>query len=426
MKYRYHDQSLPLIIVIGGGFAGLELVKKLNNKPYRVLLLDKHNYFTFQPLLYQIAAGGLSADSIAYPYRRKIGGYPNITFRMATVEQISPELNTVHTNVGDFKYDHLIIAAGASTNFFNNSEIEKNTLPLKSIPDALDLRSFVLQEFETALVSENQEDQEKILNFIIVGGGPTGVELSGALAEIKKNVIPSDYRELHKERMDVHLIEGSGRLLNGMSEKSSALAKKYLEKLGVKIMLNTFVKNYDGNELILSDGKTIQTKNVIWTAGVKGATINGIKPESITKGNRYIVDGNNKLQGYENIYAIGDISLMTTDAKYPTGHPGVAQVAIQQAGNIADNFIRLAKNKSPQSFQYKNKGSMATIGRHKAVVDLPFISFGGYLAWYIWMFVHLMTLVGFRNRFMVFINWMWNYFTYDRAIRLIIRPFIKE
>ncbi len=426
MKYRYHDQSLPLIIVIGGGFAGLELVKKLNNKPYRVLLLDKHNYFTFQPLLYQIAAGGLSADSIAYPYRRKIGGYPNITFRMATVERISPELNTVHTNVGDFKYDHLIIAAGASTNFFNNTELEKNTLPLKSIPDALDLRSFILQEFEKALITENKEAQEKVLNFIIVGGGPTGVELSGALAEIKKNVIPSDYRELQKERMEVHLIEGSGRLLNGMSEKSSGLSKKYLEKLGVKIMLNTFVKNYDGNELILSDGSSIQTKNVIWTAGVKGALINGIQADAIAKGNRYVVDGFNKLQGYENIYAIGDIAFMTVDEKYPGGHPGVAQVAIQQARNIAVNFIRRAKKQNQIAFQYKNKGSMATIGRHKAVVDLPFISFGGYLAWYIWMFVHLMTLVGFRNRFMVFINWMWNYFTYDRAIRLIIRPFIKE
>lgn len=426
MRYSYHDQSLPLIIVIGGGFAGLELVKKLNNKPYRVLLLDKHNYFTFQPLLYQIAAGGLSADSIAYPYRRKIGGYPNISFRLATVTSISPELNTVHTNVGDFIYDHLVIAAGACTNFFNNAELEKNTLPLKSIPDALDMRSFILQEFENALVTENAAAQEKILNFIIVGGGPTGVELSGALAEIKKNVIPSDYTELQKERMDVHLIEGSERLLNGMSNKSSLLAKKYLEKLGVKIALNTLVKNYDGNELTLSDGTSIQTKNVIWTAGVKGAVISGIKPESIARGNRYLVDGFNKVAGYENIYAIGDIALMQADAEYPNGHPGVAQVAIQQARNIAANFIRSAKNKNPASFHYKNKGSMATIGRHKAVVDLPFISFGGYLAWYIWMFVHLMTLVGFRNRFMVFINWMWNYFTYDRAIRLIIRPYIKE
>lgn len=426
MKNLFDNTSLPLIIVIGGGFAGIEFVKKMKNKPFRVILLDRHNYFTFQPLLYQIASAGLSADSIAYPFRKKIGPYPNIIFRMAEVLQVDTDKNCVHTNAGTFKYDHLVIATGATTNFFGNKNLESYGMPLKTIPDALNLRSDILQEFEKAIISETLEAKHKSMNFIIVGGGPTGVELAGALAEIKTNVIPHDYRELKKEMMDVQLIEGSDRLLGGMSVKSSSNAKKYLEKLGVKVWLNTKVNDYDGNNLVLDDGRKIHTDNVIWTAGVRGATLPGIREASIAKGNRYIVDAYNKLMGYENIYAVGDIALLTADEKFPSGHPGVAQVALQQAKNLAKNFLRIQKNEKPLPFKYKNKGSMATIGRHKAVVDLPFVSFGGYLAWYAWMFIHLITLVGFRNRFMVFMNWMWNYFTYDRAIRLIIRPYERK
>lgn len=425
MKYRFDDKSLPVIVIIGGGFAGLEFVKKLNNKPYRVILLDRHNYFTFQPLLYQIAAAGLSADSIAYPFRRKIGKFPNIIFRMAEVTNVDTTAKTVHTDTGDFQYDYLVIATGATTNFFGNQNLTKLSMPLKTIPEALDLRSDILQEFEKAIISDTPESKKKSMNFIIVGGGPTGVELAGALAEIKKKVLPHDYKELPREHMDVQLIEGGGRLLAGMSEKSSALAKKYLEQLGVKVWLNTKVENYDGNDLILGDGSKLNTENVIWAAGVKGATLNGIDASVITRGGRYIVNEFNQLQGFDNIFAIGDISLMTTDKKYPNGHPGVAQVAIQQAKNLAANFTLLHKKENLHPFTYKDKGSMATIGRHRAVVDLPYISFGGYLAWYAWMFIHLITLVGFRNKIMVFMNWMWNYFTYDRALRLIIRPFTK-
>jgi NADH dehydrogenase len=426
MKNRFSNKNLPTIVVIGGGFAGLELVKRLNNKPYRVILLDKHNYFTFQPLLYQIASAGLSADSIAFPFRRKVGPYPNIIFRLAEVTTVEPESKCVHTNVGTFQYDHLVIATGATTNFFGNINLQKFGMPLKTIPEALNLRSDILQEFEKAIISETIEAQKKSMNFIIVGGGPTGVELAGALAEIKKKVLPHDYRELQKENMDVQLIEVGDRLLGGMTEKASTLSKKYLEQLGVKVWLNTKVENYDGSHLVLADGKKLHTNNVIWTAGVKGATLQGISTTTITRGNRYLVNAYNRVEGYENIYAIGDIAYMTSDTNYPNGHPGVAQVALQQAKNLAKNFTHLHKKENLTAFNYKNKGSMATIGRHKAVVDLPYISFGGYLAWYVWMFIHLITLVGFRNRFMVFMNWMWNYFTYDRALRLIIRPFERK
>lgn len=426
MKYTFGDKSLPLIIVIGGGFAGLEFVKKMNNKPYRIILLDKHNYFTFQPLLYQIAASGLSADSIAYPYRRKIGTYPNIIFRMAEVSSIDAQTQSVHTNVGTFHYDYLVIASGATTNYFGNENIKSNGMPLKNIPEALNLRSDILQEFEKAIISETVEAQKKSMNFIIVGGGPTGVELAGALAEIKKYVLPHDYKELKNDNMDVQLIEGGSRLLAAMSEKSSANAKKYLEQLGVKVWLNTTVKTYDGNELLLGDGNKLTTDNVIWAAGVKGVTIDGIDASIIARGNRYLVNEFSQLQNSYNIFAIGDISFMTTDKKFPHGHPGVAQVAMQQAKNLALNFMKLYHKKPLKAFEYQDKGSMATIGRHKAVVDLPYLKFGGYLAWYAWMFIHLMALVGFRNKFMVFMNWMWNYITYDRALRLIIRPYRKK
>jgi len=368
MKYQYDDTSLPKIVIIGGGFAGLELVKKLNNKPYRVTLLDKNNFHTFQPLLYQIASAGLTAESIAYPFRRKIGKYPNIIFRLATVDQIDTKTQKVHTNVGEFEYDHLIIATGAVTNFYGNTAIEKVSFTLKSVQEALAMRSAILHKFERAIISDSTEEQKQRMNFIIVGGGPTGVELA------------------------------------------------------VHVWLNTLVQNFDGDELVLSNGEKIKTDNIIWAAGVKGATIPGINIDSIAKGGKYLTDAYNRIQNYSNVYAIGDITLMTEDKNFPNGHPGVAQVALQQAVNLANNFIRITKKQNLKPFKYKNKGNMATIGRHKAVVDLPFYSFGGYLAWYIWMFIHLMALVGFRNRFMVFINWMWNYFSYDRALRIIVEP----
>ena len=340
MKYRYNDASLPCIVIIGGGFAGLELIKKLQNKPFRVVLIDKNNYHTFQPLLYQIASAGLTAEQIAYPFRRKIGGFPNIIYRMAEVLNINTTTNTVHTNSGDFSYDHLIIATGASSNFYGNKELEKFSRPLKSVSDALHLRSAILKQFEKAIVAVSDEDKKYHLNFIIAGGGPTGVELAGALAEIRRNVVPHDYRELSADFMQVQLIEGGKKLLSSMSEQSSDKAKKYLEQLGVQVKLNTLVKEYTGTEIILSDGSKLRTESVIWTAGVKGSLVAGINSRSIAKGSRYLTDGRHKIEGYNNIYAIGDIAFMTADKNYPDGHPGVAQVAIQMADNLSGNFIR--------------------------------------------------------------------------------------
>jgi len=420
MIHKFSNESLPKIVIIGGGFAGLQLIKQLDNMPYRVVLIDKNNFHTFQPLLYQIASSGLTAESIAYPLRRKIGKYPNIIFRLAEVTNIDRAKKQVITTIGPIDYDFLVIAAGATTNFYGNKNLEKFSLTLKSVSEALNMRSVILKQFENAVSqSLNYNDQQE-LNFIIVGGGPTGVELAGALAEIKKNVLPTDYRELNPAKMEVHLIEGSDKLLPTMSTKASHLAKKYLEELGVTVWLNALVSDFTGTALVLKDGRTINSPEVIWTAGVKGATIDGIDQNAITKGNKYLVDGYNRIAGDDNIYAIGDIALMQTDTNFPNGHPGVAQVAMQQADNLIYNFKQLDKQKPLRAFKYKNKGNMATVGRHRAVVDLPFYSFGGYFAWYIWMFVHLMSLVSFRNRFMVFINWMWNYITYDRAHRIII------
>jgi NADH dehydrogenase len=425
MAYHYADTTLPTLLVIGGGFAGLELVKKLQNTPIRITLIDKRNYHTFQPLLYQVASAGLSADSIGFPFRKKIGPYPNIAFRMAEVEHIDADKKTVQTNVGTFTYDYLVIATGTTTNYFGNKNLEKFGMPLKTIGEALNMRSDILQEFEKAIVTDTVEVKKRSLTFIIVGGGPTGVELAGALAEIQRNVLPNDYTEIDHSQMKVVLIEAADRILATMSPQSSKAAKKFLEKLGVEVRLSTRVQDYDGDteSLFLENGEIIQSDNIIWTAGVRAQTLPGLPAACIGRGGRYSVNAFNQVQGMEQVYAIGDVAIMSSDPEYPNGHPQVAQTAIQQAHHLANNLKRMQQGKPLKAFRYTDKGSMATIGRHKAVVDLPRFTFTGYLAWYVWMFVHLMSLVGFRNRFMVFMNWMWNYFTYDKALRLIIRPY---
>ena len=428
MKYHYQSMQAPHLIVIGGGFAGLELIKKLNNKPVKVTVLDKNNFFNFQPLMYQVASGGLGPDAIAYPLRKIIGQMPNIAFRMAEVLEVKTQTQEVVTNIGTFTYDYLCIATGAQTNFFGNAALEKHSMQLKSIPDALDLRSDILQEFEKALSEKNADNIDRILNFVVVGGGPTGVETAGALAEIKKNVLPADYKELDAKKMQVHLIEAAPRVLAAMSEISSRKAKQFLEELDVKVQLNTSVQQYDATtgELTLSTGEILKTDTVIWSAGVKGKTIPGLPPETVVRGNRYAVNEYNQLQGFSNIFAIGDIAYLTTDAAYPNGHPMVATVAQQQGVLLGKNLLKLIAREPMKPYIYFNMGSMATIGRHKAVFEIFGIKMQGYLAWLGWMFIHLMLLVGFRNRLVVFLNWMWNYVSYQRAIRIITRPFVAK
>ncbi len=412
------------IVIIGGGFGGIELAKKLRNENVEVTILDKHNYHTFQPLLYQVATGGLEADSIAFPIRKIFKGQKNLTFRVTEVEKVIPEENKLLTTIGEITYDHLVIATGSTSNFFDQAEIEQNAMPMKSIPEALNLRSLILQNLEAALIAKDKDSKTKLLNFVIVGGGPTGVEMAGAIAELKKHVLKNDYPELDIHQVNIYLIEGSPELLGPMSKQSQVKSQEFLEELGVTVYTNSRVQSYDGNLLTLVDGRSILAATIVWSAGVKGVVIDGLKAECIVRGNRLKVDSINKVACYQNIYAIGDVAAMITE-EIANGHPGVAPVAIQQGKLLAKNLIRIIENKPTQSFTYFDKGAMATVGRNRAVVDINKIHFQGIFAWFTWMFVHLMTLVGFRNKLVVFVNWVWSYFSYDRGTRLIIRPFVK-
>ena len=411
------------VVIIGAGFAGISLAKKLRKLPVQVVVIDKHNYHTFQPLLYQVSTGGLEPDSIAYPIRKILKRLHNFYFRLATVTKLNPELKQVHTDIGKIPYDYLVIATGTRTNYFGNTEIQENAMSMKSVPQALNIRSLMLQNFELADNCKDLEERKSLLNFCIIGAGPTGVELAGAFAELKKHVFPKDYRHLNIDEMEIHLFEGADVVLPPMSAKASAKARKFLEDFGVHLHLNTIVKGYNGDLVKMDNGEEIRTRNFIWTAGVTGAAVEGLNSEALIKRvNRFKVDRYNQILGYPNIFAIGDIAYMETEA-YPKGHPQMAQPAIQQGELLAVNLNSLLKGVSMKPFVYRNKGNMATIGRNKAVVDLPGIEFGGFFAWFIWMFVHLMSLVGFRNRVIVFFNWVYNYINYDKAARLIVRPF---
>ncbi|WP_407556933.1 NAD(P)/FAD-dependent oxidoreductase [Winogradskyella sp. 4-2091] len=419
------DTNNSRIVIIGGGFAGVNLAKSLANKNVQVVLVDKHNYHTFQPLLYQVSSSGLEPDSIAYPLRKIIKKHKNSFFRLAEVEQILPESNEIITSIGHLTYDYLVIATGTKTNYFGNKAIESNSMPMKSVPQALDIRSLILENFEKAAIANSEAEREAFLNFVIVGAGPTGVELAGAIAELKNNILPRDYHDLNPEDMHIHLLEGADRVLPPMSEHASKKAEMFLKRLGVKVSCNTIVKHYDGTTVTTNAGLAMESETLIWAAGVTGAPIHGLKPEAIMERvNRYNVNRFNQVDEYANIFAIGDIALMPTEA-YPKGHPQVAQPAIQQGNLLGKNLLRLIDNKPLKPFVYKDKGSMATIGRNKAVVDLKHYKFGGFFAWFIWMFVHLMSLVGFRNRVIVLFNWTYNYINFDKAARLIIRPFKK-
>ena len=418
--------SFPRVVIIGGGFAGIALAKGLRNQELQVVLIDKHNYHTFQPLLYQVATGGLEPDSIAFPIRKVIKDIPNFYFRLAEVENIRPEKRKINTNIGKLKYDYLIIASGSKTNYFGNTNIEKFSMPMKTVPQSLNLRSLILENFEDALLTSNYEERNALMNFVIVGGGPTGVELAGALAEMKRGILPKDYPDLDIRQMQINIVQGGSRLLNTMSEKASEKAEDFLIDLGVNIYKKIHVTNYDGNHVSTSKDLTFEASTVIWAAGVKGAVISGVGEECIIeRANRLKVDEFNRIKNHENIFAIGDIACMESE-KYKVGHPMMAQPAIQQGQHLAKNIIAILKGKKLKAFQYNNKGSMATIGRNKAVVDLPNMKFQGVFAWFVWMFVHLFSLIGFRNRAIVFFNWVYNYIRFDRETRLIIRPFKKK
>jgi NADH dehydrogenase len=419
------------LVIIGAGFGGLRLARKLNDVTgFEITLIDRFNYHQFQPLFYQVATAGLDASNISFPLRKVFHHSKNVSIRMAEVEKIITAENRVVTNIGDFEYDHLVIATGADTNFFGNANMAANAFPMKSTTEALQLRHRILHNFEDALSAKDPIVLQRLMNIVVVGGGPTGVELSGALADMKRFVLPKDYPELDFNKMNIYLLEGTPKTLGVMSDKSSEQSRKYLERLGVTVMTNTLIKDYDGKTALMQDGKTIETFTVIWAAGIKGNVPAGINPELVVKGNRIKVNRRCKVEGFDNVYAIGDVSYMEEPA-YPKGHPQVAPVAMQQADLLVNNLKRIQMKSGKDhfiDFEYKDKGAMATVGRNLAVVDIPKpkLHFGGILAWFIWMSLHLMLILGVKNRFFVFINWVTNYFTRDQNLRLIFREFYKE
>lgn len=418
-RTRIEDLGKPRIVVIGGGFGGIEVVKRLLGSKAQVVLFDKYNHHTFQPLLYQVATSALQTNSIVYPFRKKFHNHEDFYFRLAEVTRIIPGENQIETSIGTVKYDYLVIATGSTANYFGQKSFEEHTLPLKTIEDAIVLRNRLIKHFELALLEEDPVNMNSYIDYVIVGGGPTGVEVAGALAELKKHVFPYDYRELDMKEMDIHLVEATPRLLSGMSERSSEKALKYLQKLGVKVHLNCQLTSYDGFTAQFNAIDDIISRSVIWAAGVKGLSIPGLSPEAHAPGGRLLVNEYNQVEGHDRIFSIGDLACHASE-KYPRGYPMMAPPAIAQGKLLAANLKRIINGQKPRPFVYRNKGSMATIGRNLAVAEIGSLRLHGSLAWFVWIFVHLMSLVSFRNRLTVFFTWMFSYFSYDKSNRFII------
>lgn len=415
------ESEYPRIVVIGAGFAGVHFIKKMKNKPYQIVLIDRNNFHQFQPLFYQVATSGLEPDSIIFSVRKTFQHYTNFLFRMATVEIIDSENNQVQTDIGSIDYDHLVIASGCTNNFYGMKDVEAHSIGLKSIQESLDIRSHILQNLERAVNTFNQKEKQKYTTIVIVGGGPAGVEMAGAMAEFKKYTYLKDYPDLESCPLKLVLVEAGGTVLSAMSDKSSKNMLTYLKDLEVTVLLNTAVKSYDGAEVVLSNGEKIDSETLIWTAGVKGQFPDGLQPDVIQRGNRLKVDGFNRLEGKENIYVIGDVAYMETEA-YPKGHPMVAPTAIQQGQHLAENLL----TQKWVPFKYFDKGALATIGKKKAVADLKKMHFKGFFGWLIWSTVHLMSISGFKNKLRVGLNWMNSYFSYDKNNRFIIRKYNKR
>jgi len=413
------------IVIIGGGFAGINLALELGKKKhYQVTLVDKNNYNFFPPLIYQVATAFLEPSSISYPIRKLFRNKSNLHFRLGELLQVVPESRQLVLSNGTIEYDELVFATGAETNYFGMENVKKNAIPMKTLSDAIQMRNKLLTHFEEATITKDRAEIAKSLTIVIAGGGPTGVEISGMFAEMRQNIMHKDYPELKNTGGQIYLVDGGAALLKPMSTKSQVNTYESLTKLGVKILLNSHVNDFVDDKVILSDGTEIATKNLIWAAGVSAMSFEGIPATSYGRGKRMIADGFHKVQGLENIYAIGDTVIQSGDPGYPEGHPQVAQVAIQQGRNLAANFIRIAEQKVPRNFTYKDRGSMAIIGSNKAVVDLPKprIHLNGFIAWLAWLFIHLMSLISYRNRFRTFYNWTVAYFSKDQSLRMIIRP----
>lgn len=421
MSINIPQSPLPRVVIAGGGFGGLKLAQELDSRHFQVILIDHHNYHQFPPLIYQVASSGLEPSSIAFPFRSALRKKKGFVFRLAEVQGVAPERNLLLTSVGEVKYDYLILACGGTTNFFGNDQIARHSLPMKTLYESMNLRNVLLQNIEKALVSDDEERRNALLTVAIVGGGPSGVEIAGALAEMKRYVLPKDYPYLDSSLFRIHLLDTSPRLLQAMSERSSETAARGLREMGVEIHTGTMVSDYDGKTLRLSDGSEMKTRTVIWVSGIVANAVEGIQAEALGRGRRILVDEHNEVKGLTNVFAIGDQCLMTADANYPNGHPQLAQVAIQQARLLARNLRARQEGKPLSPFHYKDLGSMATIGRNRAVAEIRGAKWGGFTAWMLWLVVHLRSILSVRNKVIVLLNWIWNYVTYDRSLRLILK-----
>jgi NADH dehydrogenase len=412
------------VVILGAGFAGLQLARRIKNPAYDVTVIDQYNFHQFQPLFYQVATGGLEPSSISFPLRRVFQKKENVHVRVAEVRSVDVTNQLVTTDTCDFRYDYLVIATGCTTNFFGNKNIEKYAYPMKSTAEAITLRNRILLNFEDALGCA-EEDLEGIMNIVIAGGGPTGVELAGAIIEMKKNILPRDYPDMDFSRLNVFLLEGGPATLGPMSKQSQQKSQEYLEEMGVKVWTNALIEDYDGKVVKIKDGRVIRTNNLIWAAGVTGVVPEGISKDKLVRGNRIKVDQFSRVEGIPNVFVLGDVSYMETP-DWPRGHPQLANVAINQAKNLSKNMGRLLEGKEMQAFRYKNPGTMATVGKRKAVVDLPNWKFQGFFAWLVWMFLHLMLILSVKNKLFIFLNWTISYVTNDTTLRLILLPTRKQ
>lgn len=409
------------VIIVGGGFGGLRLANALRGSDLQVILIDKNNYHQFPPLIYQVASAGIEPGAISFPFRKIFRKRKDFYFRMAEVRAVFPDKKIVQTSIGKVEYDYLVFAAGTTSNFFGNANIAAEAIPMKTVSEAMGLRNALLSNLERAITCATEEERQELLNVVIVGGGATGVEIAGALSQMKRYVIPYDYPDMDASRMHIYLIEAADRLLAGMSNDSSVKAKEFLEKMGVEIQFGKMVTDYRDHKVVMKDGTEIPTRTFIWVSGVRANAITGIEGDMLGRGARIVVDEYNRVPGLDGVFAIGDQCLQTSDPDYPNGHPQLAQVAIQQAQNLAKNLKKIVVGQDDlKPFRYNNLGSMATVGRNKAVVELGKFHTQGFFAWVLWLVVHLRSILGIRNKVAVLFNWMWNYITYDDSIRMIV------
>ena len=422
MSLNIKKDNTKRIVIVGGGFGGLQLANGLKGTPYQVILIDKNNYHQFPPLIYQVASAGMEASSISFPFRRNFQHRKNFYVRMAELRAIFPEKKLIQTSIGKVEYDYLVLAAGTTTNFFGNRNVERKAMPMKTVDEAMGLQNAILANIERAITCSTQQEQQELLNVVIVGGGATGVEIAGVLSEMKRTILPHDYPDLDPSLMNIYLIEAGNRLLAAMSPESSAAVEKYLREMGVNILLNKRVEDYEGHKVLLADGSSISTRTFIWVSGVAAQAVGHLGTEHLGRGRRIRVDTFNRVQGLEDVFSIGDQCIVEGDEAYPGGHPQLAQVAIQQGNNLAKNFRRLLKGKDLKPFRYKNLGTMATVGRNKAVAEFAHIRLKGFWAWLMWLVVHLRSILGVRNKAVVLLNWMWNYFNYNQSLRMIFYP----